>query len=506
MMGSGGVAMLGPVSQVMADLGFPVWLRVAHWINFIFLGLLIRSGIQILSSYPRLYINDHSEPGTEWAKFTRNDIPTGKLWITRDQEVEAPSWLAQPGGKNLGLGRHWHFFSIIFWMLNGVDYVVLLFATGEWRRLIPTSWSIFPAALHTFVTYLTFHVPPQSEFKPYDPLQQLAYATVVFVLGPFLMVTGAAQSPAVGTSFPWFVRLLGGKQMARSLHFLGMLAFVAFLVVHVALVVMTDFGRNMGDIVLGQDHTNQGLAVVSGLALIAATVIGYGVTSRASLVNPRRIQLALDAIVHPVLRVLANRVQPKDQGYSKSDISPTFLVNGALPHSDEFLRLQQNHFAEYRLEVKGLVEHPLNLSLITLAAMEPVEYMTRHESIQGWTSIGAWKGVPMRTIIEQCHPFPEARYAIFWSFPNDTEGNQFYESLDLSILQQPQTYLAYLMNDHDLPVPHGAPLRLRAETQLGFKMVKWLCAIEFVADYRTIRGGNGGSHEDVNYYDQSAGI
>ncbi len=491
---------------ILADLGFPLWLRAAHWINFIFMGLLIRSGIQILSSYPRLYWNDHSQPGTEWVKFTKKAIPTDKQWITLDQEVAAPSWLAQPGGKHLGLGRHWHFFSILFWVLNGVVYVILLFATGEWRRLIPTSWSIVPDALHTFVTYLTFHLPPASAFHPYDPLQQLAYAGVVFLLGPFLIVTGAAQSPAVAARWPGFVRLLGGKQFARSLHFLGLLAFVAFLVVHLSLVVITGFGKNMAAIVLGSQDANQGLAVVIGLSIIAATVIGYGVTSRASLVNPRRMQRALGAVIHPVMRVVATKIQPKTQGFTKRDLTTQFLVNGEPPTSSAYAQLLAANFQNYKLEVNGLVEHPLSLSLVMLAAMGSTEQITRHECIQGWTSIGAWQGVPMSTILTECQPTPEARYAIFWSYSDDTASLPFYESIDLAILKEPGTYLAYDLNDAPLPVPHGAPLRLRAETQLGYKMVKWIKSIEFVADYRPIRGGQGGSREDDKFYDQSAGI
>src|SRR5579875_3301104 len=104
---------------ILASLGFPGWLRVQHLINLFFMGLLIRSGIQIFASYPRLYWNRHSTPGTEWLKITRKPIPQDRPWITLDQEVPVTAWLAQPGGDNLGLGRHWHFFAVLFWVLNG---------------------------------------------------------------------------------------------------------------------------------------------------------------------------------------------------------------------------------------------------------------------------------------------------------------------------------------------------------------------------------------------------
>src|SRR5690348_14230047 len=122
---------------IVADLGFPAWLRASHWINVFFIGLLVRSGIQILASYPRLFWRDDCTPGHEWLKFTRRKEPTDRLWTSLEDEQSWSPVIAQPGGNNLGLGRHFHFFSVVFWLLNGVIYVILLFATGEWQRLIP---------------------------------------------------------------------------------------------------------------------------------------------------------------------------------------------------------------------------------------------------------------------------------------------------------------------------------------------------------------------------------
>ena len=93
--------------------------------------------------------------------------------------------------------------------MNGLIYVVLLFATGEWERLIPTLWSNFPAAWQTFLSYFTFHVPPPGAFAPYDPLQQLSYAAAVFV--PSMIATAAAQSPGIEARIPWYPKLFGGR-------------------------------------------------------------------------------------------------------------------------------------------------------------------------------------------------------------------------------------------------------------------------------------------------------
>ena len=112
----------------------------------------------------------------------------------------------------------------------------------------------------------------------------------------------------------------------------------------------------------------------------------------------------------------------------------------------------------------------------------------------------------MSAILALCEPLPTARYAIFHSSNIDTSNRPFYEALDLRLAMHPQTLLAYEMNNVPLTAPHGAPLRLRVETLLGFKMVKWVCAIEFVADYHAIRDGQGGSREDNMYYEESVGI
>jgi hypothetical protein len=92
------------------DPSFPWWLRASHWINAFFIGYLIRAGIQILGSYPRLYWNDDSRPGHEWLKLTRREIPTNRVWTSLEQELDVSPWLGHPGGNNLGLGRIWHFF------------------------------------------------------------------------------------------------------------------------------------------------------------------------------------------------------------------------------------------------------------------------------------------------------------------------------------------------------------------------------------------------------------
>src|SRR5579859_4073776 len=350
---------------IFASLGFPLWLRLTHYINLLFMGLLIRSGIQILAAHPRLYWREGSNPAHQWLKFTTTKVPKDKLYTSMDDENPVTPLIALPGGDNLGLGRLWHFFTIIFWVLNGVIYVVLLFATGEWSRLIPTSWSIFPDAWHTLLTYLSFHIPPASAFHPYDPLQQLAYAGVVFILGPFMILTGAAMSPSVEGRFPWYVKIFGGKQAARSLHFLSLVAFLLFIIVHTALVLIVHFQDNIRNIVFGTTNSSFGVAIMIAIIALVFVAAVYIWASWYSLRKKRRMQSVLRAFSDPIERLILQRRKSK-QHYEKSDISPYFWVNGYPPETDVYKELAQHNFKDYTLEVYGLVKKPMKFSLADL--------------------------------------------------------------------------------------------------------------------------------------------
>src|SRR5579871_2493655 len=111
----------------MPAFGFPVWIRATHILNVLFLSLLIRSGIEILSAHPKLYWHDDCRPGSEWLSFTRKRMPADALWTSRDEETACSSWIALPGRRNLGLGRHWHFLSLGAWVLTGLLYIACLF-------------------------------------------------------------------------------------------------------------------------------------------------------------------------------------------------------------------------------------------------------------------------------------------------------------------------------------------------------------------------------------------
>jgi DMSO/TMAO reductase YedYZ molybdopterin-dependent catalytic subunit/thiosulfate reductase cytochrome b subunit len=504
------------------ELGFPLWVRLAHWFNFLFMVLLVRSGIEILAAHPKLYWTDHCLPIRAWLKFTRKTMPADRMWTSADEEVECPAWLGLPGGHNLGLGRYWHYAAALGWLVTGILYVVLMCASHQWLRLVPTSWQIIPEAWRSFTMYATFRLPEPPGSYNYDPdlpfnaLQQLAYFTTIFILSPFMILTGLAMSPSLGARFPWYIRLFGGRQPARSLHFLGLVAFLGFFAVHMLMVVVHGIPTEMGKMVLGEEHGGHKLlATALGLGIIALVVLLNIAATRASLHWPRGVHNALSHVVDPI-RNLAMHRSVSVQNWPEEWISPYFRANGYPPiaaypeaqgDDDTYERLLASNFADYRLEIGGLVEQPVALSVAELRAMPKHEHVTLHTCIQVWTSIGKWGGVLVGDVLARCRLKPEAKFLAFHSFArHEKSGAPYYECIDIALANHPQTILAYELNGEPLPLQHGAPLRLRVETKLGFKMVKYLRSIEVVDDFRKVGEGQGGVREDHQQYDMGAHI
>ena len=195
--------------------------------------------------------------------------------------------------------------------------------------------------------------------------------------------------------------------------------------------------------------------------------------------------------------------------YDVSQISRDFRPNGSVdPAAADYVALRDGGFADYRLVIDGLVDRPLSLSLEELRARPARTQITKHDCVEGWTSIGQWTGVRLETLLDEAGLKPEARYVVFHCFDalSQTEdGVRYYESIDLIDARHPQTILAYDMNGETLGVPHGAPLRLRVERQLGYKHAKYIRRIEAVESFAHIGRGQGGFWEDEGY-DWYAGI
>jgi DMSO/TMAO reductase YedYZ molybdopterin-dependent catalytic subunit len=197
------------------------------------------------------------------------------------------------------------------------------------------------------------------------------------------------------------------------------------------------------------------------------------------------------------------------QEFTEADLSPRFRSNGTSnPQSAVYQALARNDFKNWALKVDGLVNTPMQFSLAQLRALPARTQITRHDCVEGWSAIGKWKGVQLSHILAAVQPAANARFAVFYcADPMESDGTSlYYESIDMDDAQHPQTILAYDLNDQPLPIPNGAPVRLRVERQLGYKQAKYLMRIELVESFEKIGSGKGGYWEDSNGYQWYAGI
>jgi DMSO/TMAO reductase YedYZ molybdopterin-dependent catalytic subunit len=237
------------------------------------------------------------------------------------------------------------------------------------------------------------------------------------------------------------------------------------------------------------------------LARLAALAGALGLAGCDRLSRSRGFPALLEKAEPLNRRVQSNLAGPVlAQEFTEADLSPHFRSNGThFPPGEEYARLAATGFSGWRLAVGGLVDHPVQLSLDDLRALPARTQITRHDCVEGWSAIAKWKGVRLGALLERVRPRPEARFVVFHCFDAMDDGALYYESIGFDDAFHPQTILAYEWNDRPLPVEYGAPLRLRVERQLGYKMAKYLRRIELVADLGAIGGGKGGYWEDRGY-------
>ena len=186
--------------------------------------------------------------------------------------------------------------------------------------------------------------------------------------------------------------------------------------------------------------------------------------------------------------------------YSDADVDRNFRVNGLpTPTDATYTDLVKHGFANYALVVDGAVEQRQRLSLAALNAMTQVTQTTRHDCVEGWSAIGKWSGVRLGDVLQVAGPRSDAKYVVFHCMDKDESDQPYYESLDLHQASHPQALLALRLNDAALDADHGAPVRLRVPTQLGYKSAKWVSRIEVVGSYANIYAGGGGYWEDQGY-------
>jgi DMSO/TMAO reductase YedYZ molybdopterin-dependent catalytic subunit len=225
------------------------------------------------------------------------------------------------------------------------------------------------------------------------------------------------------------------------------------------------------------------------------------ITESPAVVN---VLSAAEGVNRRVQRLIMSRTALARE-FAPADISPDFRANGSVSPADADYRAHlAKGFADWRLAVDGLVKTPLSLSLADLRALPARTQITRHDCVEGWSSIGQWTGARLGPLLDQAGLRPEARYIVFHcadTLDQTAPAGQtkYYESIDLIDAFHPQTLLAYAMNGAPLAVAHGAPLRLRVERQLGYKQAKYIMRLEAVADFSHIAAGKGGFWEDRGY-------
>jgi DMSO/TMAO reductase YedYZ molybdopterin-dependent catalytic subunit len=235
------------------------------------------------------------------------------------------------------------------------------------------------------------------------------------------------------------------------------------------------------------------LFIVSGITALT----GCGPISGALNNNDgiRRILASAEGLNHALIgtRGLARE-------YNDRDVDAHFRVNGFSALGDTYYaQLVAGNFSRYRLIVDGAVERRRALALTDLYALPQQTQITRHDCVEGWSAIGKWAGVRLSDVLDVAGVRDDARYAVFHCMDNDGQGNLYYESLDLHQARHPQALLAMRLNDAPLDPDHGAPVRLRVPTQLGYKSAKWIARIELVGTYANIAAGKGGYWEDQGY-------
>ncbi len=242
-------------------------------------------------------------------------------------------------------------------------------------------------------------------------------------------------------------------------------------------------------------------SLLAGIAALGATACSKINDSEAA----RGLFEAAEDGHRAVHRALAGK-QGLAPEYTRAERSPTFRGNGSVTVADPFYKQQlAGGFPDWKLEVRGLVEKPLALTLADVRALPQRTQITRHDCVEGWSAIGEWQGPQLAHLLDVAKVKPEARFIVF-RCADTLYGRDYYESIDMVDAYHPQTIIAHSLNGEPLPEKNGAPLRMRIERQLGYKQAKYVKSIEAVTSFDSIGQGGGGFWEDVAGYQWYAGV
>lgn len=257
----------------------------------------------------------------------------------------------------------------------------------------------------------------------------------------------------------------------------------------------------MSKLILSRRHLlKAGLASAAALPLGGCEAFDFLRTRDNAM---REFMIKMNTLTYKAQRLLlsADQLAPE---FTQADIQQDMRANGSTEvDTDDYLEISDNNFANYQLEVNGLVERPMRFTLDALRGLPSRTQITRHDCVEGWSCIAKWQGVPLHNILDQVGVKPEARYVMFHCYDAIEKGLSgevlYYESIDLIDARHPQTILAYAMNDKPLPVENGAPLRVRVERQLGYKMAKYIKRIELISEFSQVGLGKGSYWADRGY-------
>ena len=242
--------------------------RISHWLNVPILVILIMSGLQIFNAYPALYWGDRSDrdrallairsvqtetgevKGVTTVLGVKLDT-TGLLGYSDGSRWAFPAWMTVPSAKWLAMGRQWHLFFAWLLVFNGILFTVYALVSRHVARdLVPTRKDIRVIGL-SIKNHLSLRHPKGDEAKRYNVLQKLAYLVVLMGVAPVIVLTGLAMSPTMDAAFPWLLTVFGGRQGARTIHFLSCFSFVGFIVIHVVEVMLTGLFNNLRSMITG---------------------------------------------------------------------------------------------------------------------------------------------------------------------------------------------------------------------------------------------------------------
>jgi thiosulfate reductase cytochrome b subunit len=251
-----------------------LFVRLAHWINVLCVLLLLMSGMQIFNAHPMLhwgikgdeadpallsiYAEEQLEgPPIGWVQIgDRKFNTTGVLGVFRDRDGffsgrAFPWWITVPSYQNLAEGRRWHFFFAWLFVLNGLGYLTYGFAARHFQRdLTPTRFDLRNIG-RSILDHLKFKHARGEAAKRYNVLQKLTYIAVIFVLLPLMIVTGLTMSPGVDSAAPWLLEIFGGRQSARTIHFIVATMIVLFILVHFIEVLLSGVFNELRSMITG---------------------------------------------------------------------------------------------------------------------------------------------------------------------------------------------------------------------------------------------------------------